>query len=272
MKFIDDIRKEITPQLKSKIAKATKPALAEISGKDSLATAIRGFEMSQFDLLLPTFVNLNVEYGDRMVLTRNIRYLQERVKKLAPLGKSWLVLEPITMEEPELWQALSGRFNSLSIQRFGSFSPCLGCHLFVHLLRAPLAWELGIDTMITGERQSHHGRVKINQLSSVLDRYESVMDYAGIKLISQLRYTISNGDIDLIMGKDFKDEDNQLKCILEDNYRDLNDAAIADESGASRYLDEFAVPFARAVIDLWRKDEEEVSYIELAKKVFGNRE
>ncbi len=271
MSFIDEFKRQVTPQLRGKIARSDKPAIAEIAGKDSLAAAIKGFEMGQFDLLMPTFVNLNVEYGDRAVLTRNMRFLQERVKKLAPLGKSWLVLEPITLGEPELWQAMVGRFAMLSIRKFGSFSPCIACHLALHIMRLPIAWELGIDVVISGERQSHHGRIKINQLPSVLERYEMVMNYGGVKLVSPIKNTISNGDIDLIMGKDFKEGESQLKCVLEDNYRDLNDAAIIEESAVLNYLDDFAVPFARMVIDYWRSGEE-FDYMRLAKDAFGTRD
>lgn len=270
MSFMDDFKRNITPQLRGKIARSAKPALAKIAGKDSLAAAIKGFEMNQFDLLQPTFVNLNVEYGDRAVLIRNIRFLQERVKKLAPLGKSWLVLEPITLDEPALWQVFAGRFAMLSIKRFGSFSPCVGCHFFLNLMRLPLAWELGIKTIITGERQSHNGRVKLNQLPSVLERYEMVMDYGGVKLVSPLKTTASNADIDLIMGRDFKEGDNQLKCVLEDNYRDLDDMTILEEGAVIDYLDDFAVPFARMVIDHWRSGGD-FDYIQLAKQALGTR-
>ncbi|MCF8037391.1 MAG: hypothetical protein K9K62_11005, partial [Desulfobacteraceae bacterium] len=45
----------------------------------------------------------------------------------------------------------------------GHYTPCTGCHLYLHAVRIPLARMLGNVPIIGGERESHSGKVKVNQ-------------------------------------------------------------------------------------------------------------
>lgn len=50
-------------------------------------------------------------------------------------------------------------------------SPCIACHLYCHLLRAPIAKQFNAK-ILTGERNKHNKNIKINQNTLVLNYFE----------------------------------------------------------------------------------------------------
>ncbi|HDP69695.1 MAG TPA: hypothetical protein ENN38_02670 [Actinobacteria bacterium] len=264
-KFLKNLKKILFSKPKDKFSAKGNLAIGEIAGRDSIAAIIRAFEQEDIDAVLPTIVHTGTEYGDCKNLKDNIEYLQKRLKDLGFSGKE-SVLSSITLKEPALWHALNGRFLSVLFERFGFCPFCLGCHLYMHLIRVPLAWHIGADKIISGERKSHAGSIKINQLPVVLDAYKEALSYAGVKLLFPLKEVISSDEIESLVGSDWKQGRRQLNCVLSSNYRALDDEVEYDEDALKSYFDEFALPVSKEVVKLWKEDKE-VDYIKVVREI-----
>ena len=53
---------------------------------------------------------------------------------------------------PRFWWELCGRYTTHFIKKFGFFSPCVGCHFYIHTVRVPIAKLLQSNLVIGGER------------------------------------------------------------------------------------------------------------------------
>lgn len=95
--------------------------------------------------------------------------------------------------------------------------------------------------VIGGERELHDGRVKINQILIVLDAFIDVMKGYGIELLLPLRHIQSGGEIENIIGQKWKEDGEQLGCVMSKNYQDLDGSIRYSEEMIQRFLREFAV-------------------------------
>lgn len=225
-------------------------AVAEIAGRDSVAAAVVAVRERGFRTILPTAVYTGTEYGDRQAPERAAQRLRELV------GDSARVLPLVSLASPGLWSALNGRFASVVHQAFGMCSPCLACHLYMHLARVPLAWALGDVPLIAGERDSHGGRAKLSQTSLGIDAYVRVLARSGIELIEPVRHVHDGAGITALVGDDWEAGERQLRCVHSGNYLALDGAVAYDELAYSRYLHGFMEPAGLAVAEAWRADPE----------------
>ena len=147
----------------------TRLAMVEIAGRDSIAAAVIGVEAQGFTDLLPTCVYTGTEYGAWQTVERAV----ERLIKRLPQAR---VHDPLLLGSPGFWQVLNGRFIAELVSRYGFYTPCVGCHLYLHGVRIPLAALLGNLPIIAGERERHDQAIKVNQISEALDIYQ---DMAG---------------------------------------------------------------------------------------------
>jgi len=226
---------------------AGKLAIAEIAGRDSIAATLAGVASLGIETIVPTAVYTGTEYGDWSVLFDSVDHLRRRLAD-TPVVISDLIL----LGSPRLWGALNGRHMARLAEEFGYCTPCVGCHLYLHIVRVPLAWALGASKIISGERESHDGRVKINQTAQALDAYASVIAEAGIELVMPIRQIASGEDVEGLLGEGWAEGDRQLSCVLSKNYVDGDGAVVFDKDGFGRFLERFIVPAGRATIESWR--------------------
>jgi hypothetical protein len=210
--------------------------IAEIAGRDSVAATVEVARARRSTLVLPTAAHTGTEYGDFHAPHHAAARLREI---LLPTGTT--VLPLVHLASPALWAALNGRYASVIAERFGIFSPCLACHLYMHLCRVPLAWSLGDAAVVAGERDTHDGKVKLSQLPLGIDAATRVLARARIQLLEPLRFKWSAGG-------------EQLCCVHSGNYRGLDGAVAYDELAYARYVHGFLEPAGRAVVDAWRTD------------------
>lgn len=224
-------------------------ALAEIAGRDSVAAALAVARAGDVDAVVPTIVYTGTEYGDWSVLFNNVQTLGER---LAGTGVR-IVGGPQLLGSPRLWAALNGRYMRRLAETFGFCTPCVGCHLYVHLSRVPLAWALGVTKLISGERESHDGRLKINQTGAALDAYAEVMRGAGIDLAFPIRHVSGGAQVEELVGEGWPEGDKQLRCVLSKNYEDGNGSVRFEKAALDDFLGRYIVPTGRAVVEAWRE-------------------
>ncbi|MDI6712573.1 MAG: hypothetical protein QMD96_04975 [Anaerosomatales bacterium] len=228
---------------------ASSTAIAEIAGRDSVAAALVAVRERGFTTIVPTIGFTGTEAGDKDAPYRAVN----RLRNL--LADEARVLDPVPLSDPALWSAMNARPMAEVLKRYGVCSPCLACHLYLHLLRVPLAWSHGNAPVISGERDSHDGRVKLSQTPQSIDAAARVLAYAGIDLLSPVR-SASGAEIEDLVGSDWGQEERQMGCQLSGNYLALDGSVQYDEAGYERYLREFFEPVGRAIVDAYRAERE----------------
>ena len=236
-------------------------AIGEVAGRDSAAAIIEAASRDLVGAILPSVIYTGTEYGDWSTISENIELIGRIVKE-----HKKPFFEPVLLGDAGLWWALNGRFLSALIDKFGFYTPCIGCHLYMHLVRVPLAKELDCRKIISGERTRHDQRIKINQSDIALDAYKEVLAHAGIELVLPVREISDGAEIDRLVGGGWAEGQKQLQCVLGGNYKLPDDNVAYDEDKAKRFLDEFIVPVGKKIVMAWATGDE-VDYVEVVRSV-----
>ncbi|MCX7794851.1 MAG: hypothetical protein N2257_10690 [Thermodesulfovibrionales bacterium] len=218
--------------------------IAEIAGRDSIAAVIRACEIRKIEAIIPTIAYTGTEYGDWDVPFEKINFLKDRLK-----SRGIKVFEPVLLGAPRFWWRLCGRYSVEFSKRYGFYSHCVGCHLYLHAIRIPLTKILDIKIVVGGERESHDGRLKVNQIGVALDAYVSFMKRFGIELFLPLRFIRSGKEIEKIIGSHWDEGKEQLHCVLSKNYLNDKDEPLIDEEKVKRFLEEVASKIAEDTIN-----------------------
>jgi hypothetical protein len=225
-------------------------AIASIAGRDSIAAAVVAVRELGFRTLLPVSVGTGTEYGDESERDRSVDTLARLLEGEAE------VLPHIRVGSPRLWAALNGRFASVIAGRYRIYSPCLACHLYVHLARVPLAQLLEGVPIITGERDSHGGKVKLSQTPLSIEAETRVLARAGIRLLTPVRRFRDAEKIVAALGPSWTQSSETLDCVHSGNYKGLDGCVAYDELAYARYVHGFFEPVGTAVVDAWRENSE----------------
>lgn len=221
-------------------------AIVEIAGRDSVAAAIKSVMENGFTDLLPVYAYTGTEYGSWSSVEQAVLRLSSRLPEIN-------IHQLLIIGSPVFWRALNGRFISDLIAKYGFFSPCPGCHLYLHAVRIPLAVKLGKLPIISGERESHSGLVKINQTAEALDFYLDFADQFGISIDFPLRHITQSHEIESILQMPWERGQEQFGCTLSGNYR-MNDGKLGlSIEDVERFLKEFAGPSSKEIIGAYIK-------------------
>jgi hypothetical protein len=222
----------------------SKAAILEIAGRDSIAAAIRFTRQEGITNLIPTYVYTGTEFGPWSV----IRDAINRLKRSLPEVQ---IHELLMLGSPGFWQALNGRFIGELISRYGCYIPCVGCHLYLHAVRIPIAVALGNLPIIAGERERHDGKIKINQIAEALDGYQFLADTFGVRIVFPLRMIDHGTEIEALIRSPWAEGKGQLGCVLSGNYKGSGKDPHVPVVQILRYLREFAVPCAREIVSAY---------------------
>ena len=222
------------------------PAIVEIAGRDSVAAAVKSVEEEGFTDLLPVYAYTGTEYGAWNSVEQAVKRLAARLPqvKIHPL---------LAIGSSEFWRVLNGRYVSELIGRYHFFSPCPGCHLYLHIIRIPLSKKLGNIPIISGERELHSGQVKINQTGEALDVYLDVASRFNVRLLFPLRFIEQSKEIEDLLQIPWERDKEQLECAFSGNYRLRNGSVAPSLKDVNRYFKEFAVPVSQRVIEAYIK-------------------
>jgi len=237
-------------------------AIVEMAGRDSVAAAVKSVEERDFTELLPTYVFTGTEYESWSSVEKAVRQLSRRMPEIE-------VHQLLVLGSPGFWQALNGRYISELISKYGFFTPCVGCHIYLHSVRIPIALMLGKIPIISGEREQHDGSIKVNQVSEALSVYRMIAEEFGIELLFPLR-NIAEGDrVKEILGFEWEEGKDQLGCVLSGNYRRLDGSTGITNSQVQRYLKEFAYPVTLRIIETYVAGRVP-NHLEIAADVLGS--
>lgn len=218
-------------------------------------------------MLIPSVVYTGTEYGDREAVMANARALSGNATSEGRAA----VLETVVLGSPAWWNASASRYSSELFLRYGFSATCVACHMYLHAARVPLARNVGAAAIISGERLSHDGRMKINQLEPALAAYREVLEGEGLELALPLERVAAGSEIDGIVGPGWPESGRQMGCVLAGNYRDTSGGIIAREESLSAYLGEFLVPFTRRVLLSFREAPGPPDYHAIAGQVISER-
>lgn len=234
-------------------------AIASLAGRDSVAAIVQAVRDRGFTTIVPTSIATGTEYGSLDEVDAALSYTRDI------LGPDVEVLDAVRFGSPRLWAALNGRFASEVRERFGMNSPCMACHLYVHMARVPLALSLGALPIITGERDTHDGAIKLSQTVDSIDAEVRVLARAGVELLVPIR-EYSHAQVDqLVPG--WNPGERQLSCVHSGNYRRTDGTTDYDRSAHQRYVAEFYEPAGNAVVDAWLSGDLDPDYEGLVRGV-----
>jgi hypothetical protein len=227
---------------------AGKPGLAivELAGRDSVAAALAAVKQHGLEILLPTYVYTGSEHGP-------FSWVEEAHARLAsrlPAGVK--LLKPLVVGSPGFWRALNGGLLGELSQRYGFPPVCVGCHLYLHAARIPLARHLGVGgkgvPIISGERESHDNKLKLNQVAPALDAYAGLCAEFGVELMLPIRQVDQGARIEEILGLAWPEGGEQVSCVLSGNYRGCGGEINYNPDALMDFLDEFALPLTRRIL------------------------
>lgn len=252
----------LSPQNIKEYRAMSRLAIVEIAGRDSVAAAVKSVEEESFTDLLPTYVYTGTEHGAWATVEKAVARLATRLAEVR-------VHDLVVLGSPRFWQALNGRFISELVSRYGFYTPCVGCHLYLHSVRIPLALALGKVPIISGERERHNRSIKVNQIPEALDVCTKIAKDFGIRLLLPLRHIAKGDRIADILGFDWQEGKEQLGCVLSGNYRGLDGSVESTARQVQRYLAEFARPCARKIIESYAVGRVP-NHLEIAAEVLGS--
>ena len=218
-------------------------AIAEIAGRDSIAAVLEATRKRDFKAILPTIAYTGTEFGDW-----TIPFYKTELLKTELIERGIKVFDPILLGAPGLWWRLCGRYVTYLFKEFGFYSPCVGCHLYLHIIRIPLAKKIGCSVVIGGERESHEGKTKINQIRVALEAYISLARKFDIELFLPIRTIDRNRDIEQIIKQSWEEGAEQLGCVLSKNYQDKEGNVFYEERDIAQFFSEFALREAEAAL------------------------
>ena len=233
----------LSPRRMDEYRQLSRLAIVEMAGRDSVAAAIVAVKAEKFTDLLPVYAYTGTEYGSWASVETAVDRLRHRLPGTR-------VHDLLVLGSPHFWHALNGRFISELIGRYGFYTPCVGCHLYLHAVRLPLALALKAP-VIAGERETHDGAVKVNQTATALDCYLDLASHFEVPLLFPLRHMDDGKEIETILGLDWKQNDEQLGCALSGNYRSLENRVDITENKVQSYLKEFAFPLALKIVEAY---------------------
>lgn len=225
--------------------------IGEFAGRDSVAAIIKALEDESITSVLPIATFAPTEYGDFDILKLNYEQMIKRIQEIYGNRKN---IYPLTYySNPDLWSIINGRFLDFNVKNFGFYTPCIGCHAYFHLVRIPLALKLG-SRIISGERESHDGRIKLNQTSEALDAYIKIAKYFNVDLIMPIRYMEDGDKVKDLIGWEWEEGKAHQSCAFSGNYIDPDGSVYYDKNRIQTYLEGFLYPICKVLGEELIKD------------------
>lgn len=223
--------------------------MVEMAGRDSVAAALAFLEKERADIL-PAFVRTGTEYGGEVADRENLRLLKE---KAGDMGAK--VLKPVGLVDHRWWWATVGRPNSVLVRMFGSWHICVGCHMYLHAIRAVFCHRTGIRKILSGERLKHKGGAKVNQTPEAVAAYAEVAGSLGVEIDFPIYRLDDERELERLVGSGWGEGERQWACVLSGNYLDEQGAPAYDSSGLKAYLERFLIPVTLRILEKYARGE-----------------
>ena len=204
--------------------------IADVTGRDSIAALIKTIEIYSPNFVIPSVIVLGCEFGNKDQPHKTIYKISEIYK-----NTQTQILPGILLDVNQFWKLFIAKEINSTVDKYKFFSPCIACHLIMHLARIKLAHYLKASNVISGEREFHADRQKINQLDFVLDFYNKIYSAAGINHHTPIRHIKENDKINEIVYKSGAVA-IELDCLFSGTYYDGSGKITFDKNDIQDYV------------------------------------
>jgi hypothetical protein len=203
-----------------------------------------------FDVVVPTVVLTGTERGDARAPLKALEIAR------TALAEKTTITEPVWLTLPTLFSALNVRYAETLSGRYASWCECSACHMYVNLCRLPLSRMLGGVPIISGDRDSHDGRIKPSQTPEVIDAMIEVFAHAGVSLLEPLREATGAQIEELLGGARWAEGKAQLVCELSGGPSASRASTKYTAEEQRRLAAEYLIPAGAAIADAWLREPE----------------
>lgn len=220
--------------------------IQEIAGRDSIAALNRFLETAEarkFDGVIISAAFAPTEYGDLKYINDAMLYAAEIAKK-----NSLQYVFSVSIHRM-IWERLVSRPSFSISKKYGFYTPCIACHLYLHILRAIIAVQTGSELIVSGERARHRGLIKLNQHPEALKAYQKVISSRNINLVYPVENVDDENEILSLVGKDWKEGGLQLSCLFTGSSKVTDEEFNELFNNFSKFLDEFLIPEGISCLD-----------------------
>ncbi len=240
--------------------------ISEVAGKDNIAAIIQADIDYDIKKLFGIGIFHRSFFGNILEPNEHYEYAKELISQKNINSTNFLYLDV-----SNLFDRLIIRNMAIVQKHFEYYSPCPPCHLFFHMMRVPIADYYGIKKIITGERELHGDRKKLNQIPDVLSLFKEMLEKEGIELIQPIRKKRNDDEIYKILGKSWKSAE-PFKCSFSKNYYDESGEIPFEIKKILKSLKDFYFPLFSSVVEFIKinnKEPEENWYIEKIKQIIS---
>lgn len=207
--------------------------IQEIAGRDSLASFTSFINQNpDFKTVVLSAAFSPTEYGNLNYLLEAL-YLAGEIAEKGGLGFYFSISKSIFA-----WEKLVSKNVLSDSKKYGFYSPCIGCHFYLHLLRAVLAKESGIKTVVSGERFYHRGKIKVNQSPVVLNFYFEFFKKIDLQIVFPVANLDDEEEILRLLPKKWEEGKDQLTCYFTGSSKLETFEYKNIEENIKRYLNE----------------------------------
>ena len=212
--------------------------IAEIAGKDSIAAVLSFAKAHKKINIIPTVVLTGTEYGDLKSYDKTIYFLKDTLKYYDVTIK-----DTVYLQDGSFWNLLNAKYQYSLFKRFGIYAPCITCHMYTHLIRIPVYKKYNAKGIITGERISHSGKIKLNQHYLTISAFDEIFMNSEINMERPLLLIEDVDVIDqLIDNEEILRHTNDVKCVMSGN---LSEFILENSNNThllKKYLKEYVIP------------------------------
>ncbi len=235
--------------------------IAEVAGKDSIAAIVQIAKNVKNFSILGIGINHRSFFGNLNEPLEHFEYITTNKSKFTLTNTQFMYLDVSS-----LFDLLIVRTMAIVQKYFHYYSPCPACHLFFHMMRVPIARHLSISRFITGERDFHGTRKKLNQLPEILDLFKELLEREKIHLLQPLKSITQDKEIFTLLGKDWSSA-TPYKCSFSGNYYDENGQIPYETQDVLDALIKFYYPLFHETITFIETYHEEPSQDWVKKKI-----
>jgi hypothetical protein len=240
--------------------------IGEVAGKDSIAALIQASIEYNIINLLGIGIFHRSFFGNILEPNEHFEYAKDLISHRDIDSTNFLYLDV-----SNLFDRLIIRNMAIVQKYFGYYSPCPPCHLFFHMMRIPIAKYYGIRKIISGERELHGDRKKLNQIPEVLSLFKDLLEKEGIELIQPIRKIRNDEKIFEILGHSWRSA-KPFKCSFSKNYYDESGEIPFKIQKILKSLESFYYPLFSFVVEfiiIHHKEPEENWYIEKINQIIS---
>jgi hypothetical protein len=122
-------------------------AIGDVRNGNQLLAVLKVLNEKKPDAFLPVLTYTGTEYGDIVAFGKYLDLIKTAIEKTLKI----YVLDPVIVGAPSFFRALNTSHSAEIKNKFGFFSPCLGCRFYALAVMVPLCKKVNARTIITGE-------------------------------------------------------------------------------------------------------------------------